>query len=293
MKGVEQMGKRVRQWAGRLALMVTGAGPALASAGGVATVEVRAEGEVQQVVYEFKGDQLRMGMPGGMEGYMLFTGGVPYMVMTGEQTMVLDLRQSMAMVGSMVKMEAPGTVDGFVSLTPTGRRETVAGIPGEVFQLVTTEDGQRTTREMVLSNDARARKFSEAMLTFGKAMAQLSGVGANDAEFDKALGNRGMLRMGSEFQLVRYEDRTPGDDRFRLPAPPTQLPNLEGLFGGGAGAGAGAQGGAGINLGELFGGRAERQQQRVEQRTDQEIDQATDSAVDKVLDKTFKKIFGR
>jgi hypothetical protein len=203
----------------RFAVGLIAAGWSLvAQAGGIATMEVRAEGEVQQIAYEFAGDQVRMGLPGGgAEGYMLITGGVPYMVMTGEQTLVFDLRQSMQMIGGMVSIpETPGQPDEFHSLEATGRKETVAGIPGEVYRMSYTEDGQRRTEEVVLSGDARARAFTKALTAMSVMMADAVGGQARDAQaaFDQALGGKGMLRMGDQFRLASYRDQTPGSDRF-------------------------------------------------------------------------------
>jgi hypothetical protein len=270
-----------------------------ASAGGVATLEIRGDGEVQPLVYEFSGDQVRMGLPGAeAEGYMLLTGGVPYMVMTGDELMVFDLRQSMQMIGGMVEVPAPAAgVEQMHQLEATGRAETVAGIPGEVYRLTYSEDGQQKTEELVLSADERARAFGRAMNLLSVQMAGAAGVdGAADAQaaFEQALDGKGLLRMGDQFRLARYEARTPGKDRFQLPAPPTDLsalPGMQGLFGQQGGA-AGASGGGGVDFGGLFGSKAQRQQERIEGRTEQEVDQATDSAVDKALDKAFKKLFG-
>lgn len=280
-----------------LALVAVSIWAMVAHAGGVATLEMQADGGVQVLTYEFKGDEVRMALPAeSAEGYLLVTGGAPYVVMTGEDAMVLDLRQSMQMLGGAVSLpDTPGRPDELHRLEATGQRETVAGIPGEVYQLTYTEDGQRKTETVVLSDDRRALAFSRAFTALSFSMAEAAGSDLREAQkaFDQALEGKGMLRMGDQFRLTRYRDETPDPERFRLPSAPMDLsnmPGMQGLMNGGGGAS--AEGGAGINFGGLFGRQAERQQQRVEDRAEAEVDEAADSAVDKALDKAFQKLFG-
>lgn len=285
----------------RHALAVACMTPALVWAGGTAVMEVTDGTDRQQVTYEFDGSNVRMSLPEGAEGYALIRGETPYMVMTGDQLMVMDLSQAMKMLGGMVKVpEGPAEMDGFVSLKDTGRSETVAGVGGKVYLATYTEDGQQKTAEMVLSSDRRAREFTNAMMGFARSMVKAGGrsmpEGSTELERQMAAGELGILRMGTEMRLTRLDGNTPAASRFELPAAPTQMPSLEGLFGG-AGAGANVDagsegGGGGFNLGGMFGKKIERQQERVEGRTDQEVDEATDSAVDKALDKAFGKLFG-
>ncbi len=285
----------------RRALMPMLLAPVLAWAGGTAVLDISDGEETHQVTYEYDGGNVRMSMAANAEGYTLIRGGTPYAVVTGDQTMVIDLSQTMQMIGSMTQMpEGPTSgVEGFVSLVDTGRSETVAGIKGKVHMLTYVEDGEQKTAEVVLSSDRRVQDFSKAMMQFAQSMVKASGrempKGSSELEARLMSGELGMLRMGSEMRVSRLDSGTPAASRFELPAAPTQMPSLDGLFGAGGGVGASAEAdgkGGGFSFGSLLGDKARRQQERVEQRSDAEVDEASDRAVDKVLDKAFDKLFG-
>ncbi len=286
----------------RRALMPLLLSPVLAWAGGTAVLDVSDGDETHQITYEYDGGNVRMSMAASAEGYTLIRGGTPYAVVTGDQTMVIDLSQTMQMLGSMAQMpDGPTTdVEGFVSLVDTGRSETVAGIKGKVHVLTYVEEGQQKTAEVVLSSDRRVQEFSKAMMQFGETLLKAGGrempKGSSELEARLMAGELGMLRMGTEMRVSRIDGSTPAASRFELPAAPTQMPSLDGLFGAAGGASveadAEAQGGGGFSFGSLLGDKAKRQQERVEQRSDQEVDEASDKAVDKVLDKAFDKLFG-
>lgn len=292
---------RFARSAASLALML----PLLAQAGGTAVVESGSGAEAVRSTLEFDGTKLRVTstLPKGAEqvdAYMIFRDGKPYSVVNNEGTpMVMEMSAMMKMMGSMAQHQTGGTnafddVTVYHGLTDTGRAETVGGVRGKVYRLdFETQSGQRQSSEVVLASNVVLREFTTAMMAFGTAMTEASGIG--DAEGGKQLQaelarrNLGVLRAGDDFRIVSLDDKTPAQGRFVLPAAPMQMPEMPGGFAL-PGMGGSAQGGVGV--GGTIGGKIERQRERIEARSEGEADAATDRAVDKVLDKAFGKIFG-
>lgn len=290
-----------------LITLVLASTPAFAWAGGKAVIEAGSGKDKVQSSIEYDGGKLRVDAVGQTEGYMVMRDGKIYSVANaGGQPMVIDMAGMGKMLGGMAQ-KSVSTMDQdvatFVSLTDTGRSETVAGISGKVHVLTYVDtDGKQVSEEIVLSKDKRLRELSESLQLMSKAMAQAFDVkleaGTQRLEKEIMGKGQGVLRFGSDFRLVSISDSTPDSGRFVLPAQPQQMPNLGDLLGsansgGSVSASGSASTGGGNPLADIFGQKTDRQQDRVESRTNQEIDRATDEAVDSVLDKAFDKIFGR
>nr|MBV6629146.1 hypothetical protein [Oceanococcus sp. HetDA_MAG_MS8] len=244
---------------------------------------------------EYSGDKLRMDTDDKGEGYMVIRDGRMFVV-TGET--VMDASAMMSMFGGAIPDPGP-SVAKVEDLRKTSRSETVAGIRGEVWEIrYLDDDGRPQTSEVVLSKDARAREFQQAMGLMTRTLLQAAGKDTRSAdvmldEFEKR--NRGMLRMGDEFRVSALTDQRVAQDRFNLPSEPVSLPGFgsNSVFSGDDDRAAASDEGRGLKgLGGLFGKKAERQQGRIEDRTEAEVDEATDSAVDKALNKAFDKLFG-
>ncbi|MES0873901.1 hypothetical protein [Sinimarinibacterium thermocellulolyticum] len=287
-----------------LIAIAVAATPAWAWAGGKAVVEAGEGSDKQRITYEFDGALLRMDVPQQDGNYMIMRDGKIYSVTEQNgQPMVIDMSGMGKMLGGIAQQSMASVnqdVDQFISLSDTGRTETVAGISGKVHVLTYVDDGERKTEEIVLSNDKNLREMSDSMMLVSETMAKAFGVQIPEGSkrMSAELKGQGVLRFGTQYKLVSLSGSTPPPSRFTLPAQPQQMPDLGSLFSGGAAANAdaGAAGaantGGGNPLGGLFGQKAQRQQERVEDRANQEVDQATDEAVDKVLDKAFEKLFG-
>ena len=91
----------------------------------------------QTMTYEYEGDNLRIDI-GQQDSYMLLVDGTVYSVTRSDgEYMVVDVSQAMTMFGSAIRSAAPGAADSRVeSFEATGRKETVAGIAGEVYLVV-------------------------------------------------------------------------------------------------------------------------------------------------------------
>ena len=160
-----------------------------------------------------------------------------------------------------------------MTLEATGRLEKQADITGEVYNLrYIAEDGKEHRTELVLSGDARAKAFRDAMS--GMAQSLSKSVGKN---FESTTNNMqtklnemdmGVLRYGDDMYLSAISDRTIDESRFVLPAEPTDLSSIGAMMSqGGSRGDKGAEGDQG-------------------QKSDEE---ASDNPLGKVLGKLFGK----
>lgn len=244
---------------------------------------------------EYVGDNLlRMGS--GRDGYMVFRDGKIYMV-SGEpgQETVIDAGAAFQMMRGMMPDTQP-SASRVNSMTNTGRKETVAGIVGEVWSVsYVDENGKPQQGEFVLSGDKRARELRNAMHGMSRAFLKLAGKDPSQADVmvnELKQRGKGILRFNDEMTVTSLSGERVASSRFDLPAEPMAMPNMQGFGGGASQAQSNEKSGGGFSLGGLFGKKAERQADRVENRTESEVDQQTDKAVDKALDKAFGKLFG-
>ena len=259
---------------------------------GTATIE--SEGELSQL--EYSGQQyLRMGTD--RDGYMLHREGQLYIV-SGDQgnETVIDASAAMQMFGSMMPEMGP-SASGVHSLRNTGRKETIAGINGEVWIVDYSDEDGRHQVEMVLSKEAAVREMRDALTGFARSVIHTTGANPDQAnEVFNALQKRGYgyLRIGNEMKVVALSGEKVDKRRFVLPAEPMQMPNLSN-FGAAISAGAETESGGantrdntGVSFGEIFQKKAARQQQRAEE----DVDKQTDDVVDQALDKALNTLFG-
>lgn len=248
------------------------------------TEVVDAEGN--KMTFEYEGDKLRINMD-GQGSYMLLRDNRIYVVTDQDgEVMVIDLKQTMSMFGSLAKSAVPDMADVSVeSLEPTGRKETVAGINGEVYQLKFVDhEGKRQQAELVLSPDRRAVGFRDAMHRMAGSMGDLVDQQETSDKLQTQLGarNLGVLRYGSDMQVAAITETNVDAARFVLPAEPTDLSGLGGLLGGGSG------GSGGFMSGILGGGGAsDKSQNEDEEPAPNPIENAG-----KEIGKAFGKLFG-
>ena len=270
--------------------------PSAAVLAGAADVQ---SSDGQKMKFEYGDDRLRINMsqPGS---YMLVLGDQVYVVTDNDgQVMVVSLNQAMHMFGNMAASATPDTVEGkLLSLKATGRKETLAGIEGEVYQArYLDHNGKEQSAELVLSDDRRAREFQQAMFGMARSMASAADKSTEGADqMYKQLEdmNKGILRYGDDMRITALSDRKIDDARFVLPAEPTDLSALQGVFGGGqAGSGDAAEGGLMGGILGAFGKKSATQAERVENRAEREVDREASEATDNVLDKAFDKLFGK
>ena len=202
------------------------------------TSEVRSkDGDVSR--FEYSGDMLRIGVGNQPDGYMVMRDGRVYVVTDSDgNVMVMDISQALGMFGAMANAATPSmTDDEVLSLKATGRKETHAGVTGEVYILrYRDSDGREQETELVLTDDKRALEFRDAMLRFAEAMSRNMGAGqqasSNNMQKELMALNKGVLRYGDEMSVVSLDMSPVEASRFDLPAPPTDLGGLGAILSG-------------------------------------------------------------
>ncbi len=246
------------------------------------TEVVDAEGN--KMTFEYEGDRLRINMD-GQGSYMLLRDNSIYVVTDQDgEVMVIDLKQTMSMFGNLAKSAVPDMADVSVeSLEPTGRKETVAGIDGEVYLLKFVDhEGKRQEADLVLSPDRRAVGFRDAMHRMAGSMGDLVDQQESSDKLQNQLGarNLGVLRYGSDMRVAAITETRVDAARFVLPAEPTDLSGLGGLLGGGGS-------GGGFMSGILGGGASDTPENEDEEPAANPVENAG-----KEIGKAFGRLFG-
>lgn len=264
--------------------------------------------------FEYNDTMLRMGSPASPESYALMRDGKFYTVsVSNGQPVVIDAGSMLKSAASMNLAPAAVTSDldvEVLSINDTGKKETVAGISGSVYEIrFRDESGQERSETMVLSSDKRVRELSDAMFRMMNIAADFASSKAVEQGKDMRSKlddlDAGILRYGTVMQISSIDgDRVP-DARFELPAQPMNLEGFGAMLGGltnaqqpEAAATAEAQqdseksGGLFSSMMGALGGKAKRQEDRVEGKVEGKVDQKTDEAVDNALDKALDKLFG-
>ncbi|MFV0477457.1 MAG: hypothetical protein ACK5ME_06455 [Parahaliea sp.] len=198
---------------------------------------ITAEGDT--MVFEYEADKLRIDMPGNQQGYMLMRDNKLYVVAENNgQIMVFDMASAIQMFGNMAQGATPEVLSAkIVSLDATGTKESVAGIDGEIYQLTFIDNkGVERSESLVLSSNALAIAFRDII----QAMSSAATAALQDSAYQNSLDaadqihtrlshlNMGVLRYGRDIKIQSIEDTTVADERFILPAPPTDLGALIG-----------------------------------------------------------------
>lgn len=271
-------------------------------ADGVATVI----SDGQEAKIEFVNDKfLRMDAPEG-QGYMLMRDGKIYSVGKERGSLiVIDMAQAIKTMGSLspegsIWDEDIAKINSFM---PTGKTEYVAGIRGDIFELVTSDKkGKKKTSTLVLTTHETVIELTRSMF----AMTEILFNAASDTP-PKTLreiktlilsGGKGLLRHGDEFALAAIESGRVEAARFELPAEPMELPSMGNIKD--AYQPNQAQEKSNENMDDegqnqavedYLARKADRQKKRAEGKTDRTIDKAADKATDKVVDKILGKFF--
>ncbi len=264
-----------------LSLALTLAGAALFQAPAQADIAQIVTQDGQTMSFEYDANNLRINLPEGQQGYLLKRGNMVYAVIQqGGQTMVVDMASAIKMFGNMAAGTTPAAIDAeVVSLEPSGKKETLGNIEGEVYQLTYKEqDGVERSAEMVLSKDPMAIAFRDSMFALSDAMA----ASIQQTQYKDAVEagqqmqaklqalNMGVLRFGQEMKVQSITDTDVAAERFVLPAQPVDLGALLG----------GALGGAG-GLGDILNGS---------QLQEQATDSAQGSSASELLGEALKNI---
>ncbi len=298
-----------------LALLVVSFQATAASKAGTAVFESNEAGSSGTMRFEYLNEKTsRMNVEGeqGADSYMLFRDGKATVVThTQGQTLVMDMEKMMKMASGFGAASGQSTqsfTSSVKSMTATGKKETVAGIKGEIYQLEWIENGQSRTDELVLSKDKKARAYTRAWMNAVRAM-QKAGA-EKEIKGDHLVARlekkkMGILRLGDRFELKSIKSNKPDAARFEVPEATMEIPNMGAILGGATGAAAAgaaasgssapeqSSGGLWGSLKDKFNKKSERQVDRQASSADNAVDRATDTAVDTAVEKSVKNIFGR
>lgn len=250
-------------------------------------------GAQEQITIEYRDDNhVRMSAPGG--GYLIITGGEGYIAMQdGNNWTVFAFRDMAAMISRLgAGMSAMGfggdeisivDFDATTEIRNTGRRETVAGISGEVYEVSTTNssNGNREVTELVLSNHADALSAYQGFMRITTMMGEMAGIQGLDALMDESygLGGQAVLRADNDWIMSSVTRGNIPDSNFVLPAEPTPMPNIPG-FGGGQGGGAGIGAGIGGWLSGEVGSAGQVASDEAESVVDEVAEEARENVTD-------------
>jgi hypothetical protein len=280
---------------------------------GTATVS---SGDGGTSTFEYSADALRINAEAAnSNSYVIVRDGSMYSVMDNDgQIMVIDAGSMMKGFSGFASQAAPSQLDSkVISLKDTGKNETVAGVKGDIYELLFEEkDGTERTEEVVLSKDKRAREFRDAlfmMMSFAKDIASDEAM-EQGRDMRKRLEkmNVGILRMGTEMTVTSISGEKVAASRFALPAEPMNLEGIGSMLSemskgmsttqpAGDAAGSAEQpakkkGGLFSSMMGALGDKTERQTDRAGAVVDDKVDEETNEAVDSAIGKALGKLFG-
>lgn len=203
---------------------------------GLAGTAVVTSSDGNESTFEYDSGLLRMSS-GSESAYAVIRDNTFYTVMRENgQAMVFDAGSMMRGMGKAAAQQLPTDINvNVLSLQKTGRSETVAGIPGEVYELrFKDENGKTQNEELVLSTDPRAKEFRDALFLMLNIAAKLvpgeSVDSGRDIQQRLSKLDAGVLRYGQEMAISRIDDNKVDPARFELPAPPMNMQGLGDLF---------------------------------------------------------------
>jgi len=151
------------------------------------------------------------------------------------KTKVVDMDQMRSMMGAFAgaaqEQEKPKKPD--FKITKTGKKETVAGIKGEVWIIEGNENGEHFKSKIVVSKDKRLLKATNAMIGLFSEM----GDGSTDEIASIFEIQKGYATIKADgFILKSFKEKKLPKSDYELPkdAQMQEMPNIAALFGGGA-----------------------------------------------------------
>jgi len=119
-----------------------------------------------------------------------------------------------------------------IDMTPTGKKETVAGIVGDVYTVTWSRNNVKQTDELVASGDRRAWEYTAAWIDAMNVISQATpSITIKGDELMSRINNKklGILRFGKRIQLVSVQDRPVSPSRFESPGTSITIPGLGNL----------------------------------------------------------------
>ncbi len=142
---------------------------------------------------------------------MIFRDGKAYMVANIGMPVVMDMSTTAQSAGkdqaSAASMGADEIAD-VLSLKSSGGSESVAGVTGELYEMVWRDgEGREHTNELVLSDAAIVLELTRAWSHMNEVMTQAGLGSAGQQEFIALLEDEGMgwLRIGDRSQVTSLQ----------------------------------------------------------------------------------------
>lgn len=194
----------------------------------------RSSGKQETFVQTTKGHKVRLDGFGSDSGSMIVDNDAKSMMMiepSKQQYLLMtqdDMKQMQAMMGPMLERMKQGqqSKQGSLNFTKTGKRETVAGAPCEVYHgTYVDEDGTRNEGEACVATGVG---FALADIMANNPLLQQHGRGSDMMEQYRQLlgGNKGILKATSikdgkattELEATKIEPKDVSDAVFAPPA---------------------------------------------------------------------------
>lgn len=211
------------------AIFTLAANAASAASGSVALQTFDSDGNGVDVIIEsLDAQHMRLSSPQHQEAYLVLLDGRTYNVLQfGSMPIVMDAAEMLSQMGGRMP-SAPSPSDDIhqlVGLEPTGRKETVAGVIGDVQRLRYLDSrNQAREEELVTARDALLHDMSVGLYKLGTVMGAAAGVrtpaGSDQLARELDAKGLGILRMGLRMRLMSVDRRPPPASRFELPAEP-------------------------------------------------------------------------
>lgn len=196
-------------------------------------------GKASTFVQTSKGHKVRLDGMGGDSASMIVDGDAKVtMIVQPEKKQYLtmtqvDMQQSQAMMEAMMpkgKDQSRQAESGKFSFSNTGKTETVAGVPCEVWRGVYNGADKKEEGEACVASGVG---FALAELTFANPMVRTSQAGSQQFEQYRQLvaGNKGILKVTKledgkripQLEATKIERKQVGDDAFKPPAGYTEV----------------------------------------------------------------------
>jgi hypothetical protein len=174
-----------------------------------------------------------------VDSYLLFNNQQGQVVTAYQgHPLVMDLDSMSQMAQSLGVMSVLG-IDSeslqihVISMEPTGKKEKVAGIEGEVYKLTWSRNKIKQQDELVVSSDRRAWEYTEAWVDAIDAISKSSpsiNIQGDELLTRVSRDKIGVLRLGNRFRLASVQSMPVSPARFVAPGTSITIPGLGDLL---------------------------------------------------------------
>ena len=149
-------------------------------------------------------------------------------------TLVMDL-DSMSQIAeklgvmNVLGIDSDTLLIHVISMEKTGKKETVAGIEGDVYRLMWSRNKKIQQDELVASNNKKAWEYTAVWIDAMNVINQSSpSISIKGDELMAHISNKklGILRLGNRFQLVSVQSKPVNPSRFVAPGTSIVIPGL-------------------------------------------------------------------